>query len=80
MDISNVHRVYDENTHGQTLNDIKRKRNWLAHGEKSFIEVGSTSTFSQLQEAKDYVFTFLSEYITAVETYIRNQHYKKVAV
>jgi len=80
IDISNVHRMYDKNTHGQTLNDIKQKRNWLAHGEKSFIEVGSTSSLSQLQEGKDYVFIFLSEYITSVEAYISSQHYKKMIV
>ena len=76
IDIASVHRIYDKNKHGQTLIEIKQKRNWLAHGEKSFIEVGSTSSFTQLQEAKDYVFTFLSEFISSVETYIANQHYK----
>ena len=80
IDIGNVRRIYDENTHGITLNDIKQKRNWLAHGEKSFIEVGSTSSFNQLKEAKDYVVAFLSEFISAVETYIINQRFKKVAV
>ncbi|HBX51931.1 MAG: hypothetical protein A2275_18540 [Bacteroidetes bacterium RIFOXYA12_FULL_35_11] len=80
IDIGNVHRIYDKNKHGQTLIEIKRKRNWLAHGEKSFIEVGSTSSFLQLQETKDYVITFLGEFIISVETYITNQHYKRVAV
>lgn len=78
IDIENVHRIYDKNKHGQTLIEIKQKRNWLAHGEKSFIEVGSTSSFTQLQEAKDYVFAFLNEFISSVGTYIANQHYKKV--
>ena len=80
IDIGNLHRIYDKNKHGQTLLEIKQKRNWLAHGEKSFIEVGSTSSFMQLQEAKDYVFVFLGEFIAAVETYITDQKYKKVAV
>lgn len=80
IDIGNVHRIYDENKHGLTLVDIRQKRNWLAHGEKSFIDVGSTISFTQLQEAKDYVFAFLDEFITAVETYIETQQYKKVVV
>lgn len=80
IDIGNVHRIYDENKHGQTLKEIKQKRNWLAHGEKSFIEVGSTSSFGQLEEAKSNVFDFLSEFISAVESYIANQQYKKIAV
>lgn len=77
IDIGNVHKIYNKNTHGQTLNDIKQKRNWLAHGEKSFIEVGSTSSFGQLEEAKINVFDFLGEFISAVESYISNQQYKK---
>lgn len=77
IDIGNVHRIYDKNKHGQTLFDIKQKRNWLAHGEKSFIEVGSTSSFGQLEEAKGNVFDFLSEFISAVESYITNQEFKK---
>lgn len=78
INVANVHRIYDEKTHGFTLQDIKQKRNWLAHGEKSFIEVGSTISFSQLVEARDYVFAFLSEFITAVDNYIENQHYKEL--
>jgi len=80
IDIGNVHRIYDENKHGQTLKEIKQKRNWLAHGEKSFIEVGSTSSIGQLEEAKGNVFDFLSEFITAVESYLANQQYKRIAV
>lgn len=80
IDIGNVYEIYDENTHGQTLKEIKQKRNWLAHGEKSFIEVGSTSSFGQLEEAKSNVFYFLSKFISAVESYIAKQQYKKIAV
>ena len=80
LQIGNIKRVYDENTHGQTLLEIKRKRNWLAHGEKAFIEVGSSSTFSQLYDAKTYVIEFLSEYISSVENYINNQEYKKAVI
>lgn len=80
IDVGNVRRIYDENKHGQTLKEIKQKRNWLAHGEKSFIEVGSTSSLGQLEEAKSNVFDFLSEFISAVESYISKQQYKKVAI
>ncbi|QQV02593.1 MULTISPECIES: MAE_28990/MAE_18760 family HEPN-like nuclease [Chryseobacterium] len=80
MQVGNIRKIYDENTHGQTLLEIKRKRNWLAHGEKSFIEVGSSSTFSQLNNAKIYVIEFLSEYISSVESYLQNQEYKKATV
>jgi len=77
INVGNIYRMYDKNVHGQILMDVRKKRNWLAHGEKTFIEVGSTSSFSQLVEAKDYVFSFLNEYIASVETYITNQNYKR---
>lgn len=75
ISVGNVQRIYDENVHGQILIDVKKKRNWLAHGEKSFIEVGSSSTFSQLDEAKKYICDFLSEFITSVEEYITNKQF-----
>lgn len=76
IEVGNIRRIYDEAIHGQTLLDVKKKRNWLAHGEKSFIEVGSLSTFSQLDDAKKYICDFLNEYITSVEEYISKKHFK----
>ena len=75
--IANVLRVYDKNIHGETLKRIKDKRNWLAHGEKSFSEVGDDVTFSQLNEAKNQVKIFLEEFIKSVEEYISNESYRK---
>ena len=78
IEIGNVHRVYDKNIHGETLKNIKNKRNWLAHGEKTFAEVGDNVDFSQLNESKIQVEIFLEEYIKSVEEYIRNEAYKLV--
>lgn len=78
IEVGNIHKIYDKTIHGQILIDVKKKRNWLAHGEKSFIEVGSSSTFSQLEDAKKYICDFLDEYITSVENYITNKHFKVV--
>jgi hypothetical protein len=80
IDIGNIHRIYDKSIHGQILIDVKKKRNWLAHGEKSFIEVGSSSTFSQLDDAKKYICDFLEEFIKSVETYITNRHFQIVTI
>lgn len=80
IEVGNIRRIYDETIHGQILIDVKKKRNWLAHGEKSFIEVGSTSTFSQLEEAKFYICNFLGEYITSVENYLSNKHFQVVII
>lgn len=76
IDIANVHSIYDKTKHGQSLVDVKKKRNWLAHGEKSFIEVGSASTYSELLDAKNYICAFLNEFINAVDNYITNKHFK----
>lgn len=78
IEIGNIRRIYDETIHGQILIDVKKKRNWLAHGEKSFIEVGRSSTFSQLVDSKIYICDFLNEYITSVENYIINKHFQVV--
>jgi hypothetical protein len=80
IQVGNIKRIYNENTHGIILKDIKKKRNWLAHGEKSFTEIGSISTYSQLLDAKDNVKAFLEEFINSVDAYIQNQHYKTVIV
>lgn len=76
INIGNIHRIYDKNIHGQILIDVKNKRNWLAHGEKSFIEVGCSSTLSQLEDAKKYICDFLGEFIISIEVYINNKHYR----
>ncbi|HAL54874.1 MAG TPA: hypothetical protein DCP78_22385, partial [Sphingobacterium sp.] len=76
INIGAIHRIFDKNKHGQTLIDIKQKRNWLAHGEKSFIEVGGSTTFNQLKDTKIYIYDFLNAYIEAAEDYITNKHYK----
>jgi len=76
IDINNIHFIYDKNKHGESLVDVKKKRNWLAHGEKSFIEVGSTSTYNQLKDSKNYICDFLDEFIKSVETYITNKHFQ----
>ncbi len=77
IEIGNIHRVYDKNTHGETLKSIKNKRNWLAHGEKTFSEVGENISYRELDEAKNQVKAFLEEFIRSVEKYIEDESYKK---
>lgn len=77
IEIGNIHRVYDKNIHGETLKSIKNKRNWLAHGEKTFSEVGENISYRELDEAKNQVKAFLEEFIKSVEKYIEDESYKK---
>ena len=76
IEIANVHRMYDKNLHGSILVDVKKKRNWLAHGEKTFSEVGNNVSYIEIETAKNAVIIFLEEYINSVEAYINKQKYK----
>ncbi|MFN0082382.1 MAG: MAE_28990/MAE_18760 family HEPN-like nuclease [Ferruginibacter sp.] len=76
IEVANIHKMYDKNLHGSFLVDIKKKRNWLAHGEKTFSEVGTNVSYSEIEAAKNAVIIFLEEYINSVEAYINNQKYK----
>jgi hypothetical protein len=78
IEVGNIRRIYSETSHGSSLSDIKKKRNWLAHGEKTFIEVGSTSSLSELVETKNNVFQFMMAYIDSVEVYIDSKSYKRL--
>ncbi|WP_223559117.1 MAE_28990/MAE_18760 family HEPN-like nuclease [Chryseobacterium lathyri] len=80
IDINNVHIIYDKTKHGESLVDVKKKRNWLAHGEKSFIEVGGSSTYSQLNDSKTHICDFLNEFIKSVENYILHKHFQIATV
>ncbi len=46
IETGNIHKIYDKNVHGVSLENIKNNRNWLAHGEKTFSEVGGLVTYS----------------------------------
>lgn len=77
IQIGNVHRIYNKDLHGESLSDIRRKRNWLAHGEKSFSEVGGDITFKQIDDSRLHVIAFLKEFIISVEDYIEKEEYKQ---
>ncbi len=46
---------YSKTKHGENLNDIMRKRNDLAHGNKSFAEVGRDTSIGDLLQVKEEV-------------------------
>ena len=85
---------YRENLHGKVLCDIKKNRNDLAHGKKSFSDIarnisyegivvtnenGDNSIISfGLVHFKNYTIEHLENFIRSVENYIENQQYKVV--
>jgi len=58
------------------LQEIKNKRNNLAHGEASFVDCMAQTLFSDILEWKIKTITFLLEYINAIENYITNENYR----
>jgi len=83
---------YREDLHGKVLMDIKKNRNDLAHGKKSFSDIARDITYNGvvttnevgeikvqsfgLRHFKDYTIEHLDQFISAVEHYIANEQYK----
>lgn len=59
------------------LKEIKKDRNFLAHGEKSFSEVSRDKQVSTLVTLKDSTVNFLNEYINVIEEYVNQKKYKQ---
>lgn len=68
---------FDIPSDGRNLVQIKNKRNRLAHGEQTFYEVGKDSTVKDLIALKDETFSYLSDVITKIETFILAKKYTK---
>lgn len=60
---------------GQNLVVIKRNRNDLAHGLKSFEEVGREQTIEELLEIKTEVIEYLRQILENIRTYLDTQEY-----
>lgn len=65
---------------GEKLLIIKRNRNILAHGEKSFSELGRIYSQQDINKYYKECNEFLNEYILNLETYIREKKYKKLTI
>lgn len=68
---------YNKETHGFALKQIQEKRNWLAHGEKTFAEIGQDYTANQLEEWGTYIIEHLERFIDMVDLYLINEEYKQ---
>lgn len=60
---------------GKDLERIKTNRNDLAHGSKSFEEVGKDATADELLGIQRRVICYLREILKNIETYISNKEY-----
>jgi hypothetical protein len=65
---------------GNDLLIVKTNRNDLAHGSKSFAEVGRNFTVQDVNLIKDRVIAYLSAMLQNVTAYIQQQQYRAVVV
>lgn len=80
---------YRDHLHGEVLLNIKNHRNALAHGHKSFIEIGKDFTYNGdgqdgtkglgLKHFKDYAIQHLESFIKDIQQYIQQEKYLKAA-
>ncbi|NJR66204.1 MAG: hypothetical protein HC772_14175 [Leptolyngbyaceae cyanobacterium CRU_2_3] len=66
---------YVKTGHGSDLLTVKINRNDLAHGFKSFTEVGRDKTADQLLEIKNKVVKYLKQILQNIEQYLYNEEY-----
>lgn len=78
-DISDEYGIRHPAADGNDLLTVKTSRNDLAHGSKSFAEVGRTFTVSDILRIKDKVITYLAAMLANVTAYIQQQHYRTSA-
>ena len=62
---------------GNDLLTVKTTRNDLAHGSKSFAEVGRNFTILDIVRIKDKVIAYLSAMLANVSVYIQQQDYRR---
>ena len=58
------------------LQTVKKDRNFLAHGEKSFTEVSQQEALSDIKIKKDKIVVYLNRYVAVIEEYVENERYK----
>lgn len=81
VDAKKIREVADEygfahpSADGTPLLTIKTSRNDLAHGSKSFAEVGRNYSVTEIIAMKEKVITYLNAMLANVAAYIIHQHY-----
>lgn len=70
--------TYSQTKNGESLLTIKNKRNDLAHGTFSFVEVGKEYSLQDIEKMKNETVFYLTEIINNIENYLNNQEYIQV--
>ncbi|HAP96084.1 MAE_28990/MAE_18760 family HEPN-like nuclease [Epilithonimonas hominis] len=69
---------YSKTKDGVVINDIKSKRNDLAHGTFSFAEIGRDYSYQDVEDLSNCTINFLEYIIGNIEVYLANKGYKAV--
>lgn len=65
---------------GASLVEIKRKRNFLAHGRMTFVECGKEYSVQQMCTYKTNAITYLDAILNLIESHIKNKKFKRSKV
>jgi hypothetical protein len=52
---------------GSILEDVKHKRNHLAHGNQTFHDIGKSATYNDLNKQKESIFEYLEKVVEQIE-------------
>lgn len=66
---------YSKTKHGEHLDNILRNRNDLAHGNKSFSEIGKDIVVGDLLKVKDEVIEYIGQILRNIEAYLNAKEY-----
>ncbi|MEG4274411.1 MULTISPECIES: MAE_28990/MAE_18760 family HEPN-like nuclease [unclassified Microcoleus] len=66
---------YSKTKHGEHLEDIMEHRNDLAHGNKSFAEVGQKVSIEDLLKFKEEVIEYLQQILQNIQDYLDKEEY-----
>jgi hypothetical protein len=70
---------YSKTKHGQSLDNIMKNRNDLAHGTKSFADIGKDISIEDLLKIKGEVIEYISQILKNIEDYLVLQEYLHVS-
>jgi len=68
---------FETSNNGRYLENIKEKRNRLAHGEHTFHDIGKDFTYNDLDTYKKTTFIHLEDVIGKIKTFIDGKKYQR---
>jgi hypothetical protein len=72
------HTLHKNSSEDQTITNITRKRQILAHGEDSFSSLGSEVVISDLNDQFKRTQQYLNNLINSVDKYLRTKQYLNI--